>query len=156
MLLYLLSRFVSTVQVISTCGDMELELVQQISALLHGPGGPMTGSSMTNDEAREYGHAAFNGAPFCLVRDWIWVDLEGPADQDKLFTRLEIEPVVLFAHTVVYDSLRRLDVGDFVRSSPLYKFTDGFFFQTKNTHYVLLGDGLRKQAHPKTLALITG
>jgi hypothetical protein len=133
-----------------------MDLTKAIEALLHGPGEPMTGSAITNDEAREFGHATLNGAPFCLVRDWIWVDLEGPADQDKLFTRLGVEPVFLFAHTVVYDSLRRLDVGDFVRTSPLHKFTGGFVFQTKNTHYVLLGDGLRKQAHPKALALITG
>jgi len=116
----------------------------------------MTASAMTNDEALEYGRATFNGAPFCLVRNWIWLDLEVLSDQEELFTRLDIEPVFLFAHTVVYDSLRRWDVGDFVRTSPLQKFTDGFVFQTKNTHYVLLGDGLRKQAHPKALALITG
>ena len=133
-----------------------MDLIRKIEALLHGPGEPMSGSAMTNDEALEYGSATFNGAPFCLVRNWIWLDLEVPADQDKLFTRLDIEPVFLFAHTVVYDSLRRLDVGDFVRTSPLHKFTGGFVFQTKNTHYVLLGDGLRKQAHPKALALITG
>ena len=133
-----------------------MDLIRKIEALLHGPGEPMSGSAMTNDEALEYGSAAFNGAPFCLVRNWIWLDLEVPADQDKLFTRLDIEPVFLFAHTVVYDSLRRLDVGDFVRTSPLHRFTDGFVFQTKNTHYVLLGEGLRKQVHPKTLALITG
>lgn len=133
-----------------------MDLTKAIETLLHGPGEPMTGSAMTNEEALEYGRATFNGAPFCLVRNWIWLDLEVPADQDKLFTQLDIEPAFLFAHTVVYDSLRRWDVGDFVRTSPLQKFTDGFVFQTKNTHYVLLGDGLRKQAHPKALALITG
>jgi hypothetical protein len=133
-----------------------MDLTKAIETLLHGPGEPMTASAMTNDEALEYGRATFNGAPFCLVRNWIWLDLEVLSDQEELFTRLDIEPVFLFAHTVVYDSLRRWDVGDFVRTSPLQKFTDGFVFQTKNTHYVLLGDGLRKQAHPKALALITG
>lgn len=133
-----------------------MDITKAIETLLHGPGEPMTASAMTNDEALEYGRATFNGAPFCLVRNWIWLDLEVLSDQEDLFTRLDIEPVFLFAHTVVYDSLRRWDVGDFVRTSPLQKFTDGFVFQTKNTHYVLLGDGLRKQAHPKALALITG
>jgi len=133
-----------------------MDLTKAIETLLHGPGEPMTASAMTNDEALEYGRATFSGAPFCLVRNWIWLDLEVLADQDKLFTQLDTEPAFLFAHTVVYDSLRRWDVGDFVRTSPLHKFTDGFVFQTKNTHYVLLGDGLRKQAHPKALALITG
>ena len=40
---------------------MNLELVERISALLHGPGEPMSGSAMTNDEALEYGRATFNG-----------------------------------------------------------------------------------------------
>ena len=61
-----------------------MDLIRKIEALLHGPGEPMSGSAMTNDEALEYGSATFNGAPFCLVRNWIWLDLEVPADQDHV------------------------------------------------------------------------
>ncbi|WP_414711309.1 DUF6957 family protein [Spongiibacter tropicus] len=38
----------------------------------------------------------------------------------------------------------------------LHALRDGFVFWTMSTRYVLLGDGLRKLAHPKTIALITG
>tara|TARA_B100001059_G_scaffold203858_1_gene212786 strand:- start:612 stop:1019 length:408 start_codon:yes stop_codon:yes gene_type:complete len=135
---------------------MNLELVERISALLHGPGEPMVGSTMTNNEALEYAHATSSGAPFCLVRDWIWIDLDGPESQHDYLAQLQLQPVILFAHTVVYDSSRRWDVGDFVRTTPLHAFTDGFVFRTLNTNYVLLGDGLRKLAHPETIAMITG
>jgi len=63
------------------CGDTVVDLIRKIEALLHGPGEPMSGSAMTNDEALEYGRATFNGAPFCLVRNWVWVDLDGPEEQ---------------------------------------------------------------------------
>jgi len=133
-----------------------MDLTKAIETLLHGPGEPMAGSMMTNDEALEYSRATFNGAPFCLVRNWIWVELEVSEGRRDDLAAMQLHPVVLYAHSIVYDSSRRWDVGDFVRTTLLHEFTDGFVFRTKNTHYVLLGDGSRKQAHPKTLALITG
>ena len=138
------------------CGDTVVDLIRKIEALLHGPGEPMSGSAMTNDEALEYGRATFNGTPFCLVRNWIWVDLDGPEEQRDYLATMQLQPAILFAHTVVYDSLRRWDVGDFVRPTALHAFTDEFVFRTLNTNYVLLGDGLRKLAHPQTVAMITG
>lgn len=43
--------------------------------------------------------------------------------------------------TDIYDSSRRLDVGDFVRTSPIYNFEAGFI-----SVYLFMGDGLRKIA----------
>jgi hypothetical protein len=133
-----------------------MDLTKAIEALLHGPGEPMTGSAMTNDEALEYGRATFNGAPFCLVRNWIWGQLDVSEEQRDDLAAMQLYPAVLYAHSIVYDSSRRWDVGDFVRTTLLHAFEDGFVFRTRNTRYVLLGDGLRKLAYTKTLALITG
>jgi hypothetical protein len=87
---------------------------------------------MTNDEALEYSRATFNGAPFCLVRNWIWVELEVSEGRRDDLAAMQLHPVVLYAHSIVYDSSRRWDVGDFVRTTLLHEFTDGFVFRTKN------------------------
>ncbi|WP_414711310.1 DUF6957 family protein [Spongiibacter tropicus] len=53
----------------------------------------MTGSVMTSDEALEFGCATSSGAPFCLVRDWIWVGLDGPEDQRDYLANMQRRPV---------------------------------------------------------------
>ncbi|MCY1559454.1 hypothetical protein D9M68_964970 [compost metagenome] len=58
---------------------------------------------------------------------------------------------MLYAHNVLFDSDRRFDVGDWVRTTPLVSFSEGCFFQTKNTLYVLVGDGERKRAEFNTV-----
>ncbi|MCY1379952.1 hypothetical protein D9M69_677220 [compost metagenome] len=55
---------------------------------------------------------------------------------------------------MIYDSARRWDVGDFVRTSPLYRFDEGFLFKTLNSIYVLLGPGQRKRATLETVGRI--
>ena len=62
--------------------------------------------------------------------------------------------ILAYAHAVIYDSSRRWDVGDFVRTSYLHAFHDGFMFQTLNTVYILLGDGVRKRATLETVGRI--
>ena len=64
------------------------------------------------------------------------------------------QPVIIFSHRVIYDSMRRWDVGDLVRTSLLHEFRDGFLFQTLNTDYVLLGQGMRKRAALETVGRI--
>jgi len=96
----------------------------------------------------------FPMAEFCLVRDWLWIDLDVSHEQRAALEKTHRQPVILYAHTVIYDSARRRDVGDFVRTSPLYAFQDGFLFQTFNTIYVLLGDGVRKRVALETVGRI--
>ncbi|MNR62874.1 hypothetical protein D3C85_1850110 [compost metagenome] len=62
--------------------------------------------------------------------------------------------MILYAHGVVYDSARRWDVGDVMRTSPLSVFEEGFLFRTLNSTYVLLGDGQRKRAALETVGRI--
>lgn len=89
---------------------------------------------------------------YCLVRDWIWIDLDLTPEQSAAFARNQRQPSLIFAHTVIYDSSRRFDVGDFVRTSPLYKWEEGFIFATLNSAYILLGNGVRKRATLETVA----
>ncbi len=122
--------------------------------LLYGPGELMAGSEMSNEEAMAYAHNHFPYGNFCLVREWIWIDLEANEAQRAELVRTQRQPVMLYAHGVIFDSERRWDIGDFVRTSPLYAFEKGFHFKTLNSTYLLLGAGTRKHAKAETVARI--
>lgn len=119
---------------------------EEIADLIYGAGVLMRGSEMDEFQAVEYLRSHFPLSEYCLVRDWIWVDVNVNADQLSRIERNSCRPVVLYAHTVLYDSSRRYDVGDFVRSSLLHRHHEMGLFQTINTIYVMLGDGVRKRS----------
>lgn len=128
--------------------------LQAISDLLHGPGEPMTGSTMTDEQALAFARQRFPYSEFCLVRHWRWIDLDVSDAQRVELEKTQRQPVILYAHGVVYDSARRWDVGDVVRTSPLCSFEDGYLFRTLNSVYLLLGDGQRKRAPLETVGRI--
>ncbi|AZZ43467.1 hypothetical protein C1896_00115 [Pseudomonadaceae bacterium SI-3] len=124
-----------------------------VTEMLYGDGEPMSGSAMTDEQALAHMQSRRLGA-FCLVRDWMWLDLDVTDEQRAVLEKIGRQPVMIYAHTVVYDSARRWDAGDFVRTSPLHRFDEGFLFKTSNTTYVLLGDGVRKRAALETIGRI--
>lgn len=128
--------------------------LQEVTNLLYGDGIPMPGSKVTQEEAVRIVSKRFPFSEYCLVRDWIWVDLDVSPEQRAELSKTQRLPVIIYAHTVIYDSSRRWDCGDFVRTSPLYKFEEGYIFLTLNSAYILLGDGLRKRATLETVGRI--
>lgn len=129
------------------------ELSDVISLLREG-GTPMLGREMTEDEAVSLVRERFPYASFCLVRQWIWIDLVVPEKVVEGLKETNRQPVMLYAHQVVLDSRMRFQPGDWVRSTPLHSFTEGCFFRTSNTVYVLLGHGVRKSADFSIVAKI--
>jgi hypothetical protein len=128
-----------------------MDELNAVSELLYGPGEPMTGREMSDEEAIAYAQSSFPFGNFCLVREWIWIDLEVNETQRTVLARTQRLPVMLYAHSVVFDSERRWDAGDFVRTSPLHAFEEGFHFKTLNSTYLLLGAGTRKHARTETV-----
>lgn len=128
--------------------------LQTITDLLYSPGEPMPGSTMTDEQALVFARNRFPYSEFCLVRHWRWIDLDVSDAQRVELEKTQRQPVILYAHGVVYDSSRRWDVGDVVRTSPLSVFEEGFVFRTLNSTYVLLGDGQRKRAALETVGRI--
>lgn len=120
--------------------------------LLHGEGVPMQGFEISREEAVQITRKHFPHFEYCIVRDWVWVDLDVTSEQEAGLVRTQRKPAVILARTVIYDSSRRFDIGDFVRTSPLYKWKEGFIFATLNSAYILLGDGVRKRASLETVA----
>lgn len=113
----------------------------------------MTGSLMSDDEALAYARKFFPDGSYCLVRDWSWLDLEVTESERLQLAKTRRQPALIYAHTVIYDSERRWDIGDFVRTSLLHQY-DGFNFKTLNTVYLLLGPGTRIQVSADAVASI--
>lgn len=131
-----------------------MDKLSELADMLYGPGAPMQGLALTDDEAVTMMRARRHNTEYRVVRDWIWLDVDvTPAEQEKL-SKTRRQPVVLYANSVVHDSRCRLDVGDFVRSTFLSVFYDEGFFQTWNTLYVLLGPGQRKRVALDTVMSI--
>lgn len=128
-----------------------MDILEAINELLHGEGVPMLGRDMADAEAISYAQSLPLLKPFCAVRNWIWIDLEMP---DAVRTKIMsdgLQPVMIYAHSVVFDSAGRFNPGDWVRSTPLVKLSDGYLFETQNTIYVLIGQGIRKSAQLSTV-----
>lgn len=120
--------------------------LEEISQLLYGPGEHMSGWQGTQDELIALAAKAFPGKAFCVVRQWILIDLTVTADEKEKLTNLGLLSMTLFAHEVVLDSKGRFQPNMWVRSNFGKSFTESCMFETKNTVYLLWGSGLRKEA----------
>jgi hypothetical protein len=105
----------------------------------------------TDEQLIELVRALYPRKPHCLVERWTIFNVDvTEEEQDKIRSAGQL-PMVLYAHDVRFDSERRFDVGDWVRSSFAVSFEEGFLFETRNTVYVLKGSGYEKSASLKTV-----
>lgn len=127
--------------------------LKKVSHLLYAPGEVMPGIEMSLAEACARGSAAalFDQLPFCVVREWIWIDLIVPDSIRETLQASGQLPVMVYASQVLYDSAQRFNFGDCVRTTQLVEFADGCIFRTRNTRYVLVGPGVRKSAEASTV-----
>ena len=120
--------------------------LEEISQLLYGAGGEVPGWQGNQDELIALSAKAFPGKAFCVVRQWILIDLTVTPDEKKKLAMLGLLPATLFAHEIVLDSKGRFRPGMFVRSNFGKTFTEGCMFETRNTVYLLHAAGQRKEA----------
>lgn len=122
-----------------------LELWQAKFDSVYGPGEIIFGSDMSNEQAMQYAFDRFHEDKYCIVREWVWADLAVSDDlRQELLEKHQLQPTIVHANSVVFDSEARFEPGNWVRTTMLHSFRDGFLFQTKNTTYLLLGMGYRK------------
>lgn len=128
-----------------------MDTLLAVMALLDGQGEPMAGIEMSLDEAKARGGFA-EPLSFarCVVRDWIWIDLVLDEQGLAAVQAAGQQPVMLYG-TVMLDSAGRFDPGDWVRTTMLVTFSEGCLFCTRNSRYVLVGDGQRKSATFETV-----
>ena len=120
------------------------------SELLNGPGEPLQGSMDTVDELIELAKSRFTRKPYCLIEQWTIFRVDvSEGELQKIHAAGQL-PLVVFAHNVLFDSQRRFDVGDWVRSTFAISFEEGYLFETRNTIYMLVGNGHEKATSLKT------
>lgn len=103
----------------------------------------MSGSGLTLDEAIAVMTDRFPRRSVCIVADWFWVDLEAPGAVNEELIEQGKQPVMLLASDVLFDSSGANRPGEWLRSTPLVRFTDAMFFETEITVYLLMGHGRR-------------
>lgn len=130
---------------------MSTDEYKETAELLYGSGEPRTGSGESDEALIELVKARFPHKPYCLVEDWIIARVDVTEDELKKIHSEGQLPMVIFANNVIFDSQRRFDVGDWVRSTFAISFQDGFLFETRNTIYVLCGNGYEKSVGLKTI-----
>ncbi len=118
---------------------------------LNGPGEPRNGSMDSYETLSELVQAIYPRKPYCLIEGWTIFRVDVTEDELKKIHDEGQLPLIVFAQNVVFDSQRRFDVGDWVRSTFAVSFKEGFLFETRNTVYVLMGPGHEKVASLKTV-----
>lgn len=80
-------------------------------------------------------HAETN-KPVCGVKDWLWLEETQAEGMPK---------VKIYSRYVLFDEHRRFQEGYWVFTSLLHSLhKEWYIFETANTVYLLVGDGLRK------------
>jgi hypothetical protein len=120
--------------------------LEEISQLLYGAGEEMPGWQGAQDELIALAANTFPGKAFCVVKQWILIDLTVNSAEKEKLSGLGLLPATLFAHEVVLDSQNRFQPSMWVRSNFGVSSTESCMFETKNTVYLLLGPGLKKEA----------
>jgi hypothetical protein len=120
--------------------------LEEISQLLYGAGEEIPGWDGAQADLIYLAAKVFPGKAFCVVRQWILIDLTVTVEEKEKLTGLGLLPATLYAHEVVFDSRNRFQPGMWVRSNFGVSFTEGCMLETKSTVYLLWGAGLRKEA----------
>lgn len=119
--------------------------------LLRDAGQSRKGSASSPEDLIRAVRARYPSKAFCLVEDWI---LFRAQVSNEVLVRIHAEgnlPFFVYAFRVIVDSRGRFNPGDWVRSTMAIGFEEGVMVETKNTVYVLMGDGYEKEATLKTI-----
>lgn len=120
--------------------------LEEISQLLYGVGEGSVGWQGSQEDLISLAAKIFPGKAFCVVRQWILIDLIMTSGEMEKLSRLGLLPATLFAHEVVLDSGGRFQSGMWVRSNFGVSFIYGCMFETNSTVYLLSGAGQKKEA----------
>lgn len=122
--------------------------VRSIAALLHDPG-VLFEYGCAECDAEKFVNSAKEKYPdksFCVAKKWVIWDVQVSDKQRKIFEALSLEPIVVHVDFVIEDEFGRANYGNFRISTPLVEMSEPCFFVTRNTVYILVGEGTRKAA----------
>ena len=90
--------------------------------------------------------------PFCVVADWVWVDINVESEVLEKFSERDLKPSFIYAHKVIDDEVQR--PFEFVRTTYLQDFRENCIFLSRNTAYILQGQGTRVSIDPVVFAAV--
>jgi hypothetical protein len=133
-----------------------MEVIQDIADLLHEPGTFFEFGCNESEIPQfvEISKQKFGRKKYCAVKDWTVWDLNINEDGVRLLANHGVMPSILYAKYVIDDSAGRFSIGNYVMSTPLVELADGCFFITRNTVYILVGDGTRKIVNPDLVSSV--
>ncbi|WP_193560167.1 DUF6957 family protein [Pseudomonas mandelii] len=111
--------------------------------LLFGPAQSLGGSKLGDDELIKLAADNFTEKPFCIVRQWLLLDVMLPESQEREVKAQGLGATILYAQSAVYDSQSKLQPGDSVLSDFQSDF-EKCIFESKDVLYILAGRGARK------------
>jgi hypothetical protein len=83
------------------------------------------------------------------VKNWMWWDFEVSEETHSHFQEKRVQPAIIFAHHLIWDSSKRWSEGWNVKTTALVTFEENCFFITRNTVYILVGKVHRKTVDPQ-------
>lgn len=127
-----------------TDSSVELELLQnqRISS---------AGTEMSRAEIDAMVAERFPKKAHCLVEDWLIFHVDEPAESLAKVRAQGMLPMFLYSHCVIWDGHGRFSPGSWVRSTLCVSFDGVCLFETRNTVYVLVGQGREMTASLKTI-----
>lgn len=129
-------------------------ILRSVVELLGSAGDPAIGFEGSIDAAEAQAILNFTGRQYCLVREWIIVEIDVTNEYRADLATDGLSPFVLYAADVVLHSTGKRQPGDWVRSTYQTCFIPKHVFQTRNTTYMLVGPGSRKKATVETVMVI--
>lgn len=120
---------------------MDTEL---LAKLFHGPAGILYGSKLDDDGLIHAAMEAFGGRAFCIVRNWMLIDVKLTDRHDRLVKENGLQPTLLYANKIVSANASE-EPSQGVLSGFQSRYED-CFFETEEVLFVLAGRGARKRA----------
>ena len=93
----------------------------------------------------------FGRKPYCLVEDWLIFHVDESPESLAKVRATGLQPMFMYAHCVIQDQQGRFPPGGWVRSTLCKSFDGVCLFETRNTVYVLVGEGREMKASLKTI-----
>lgn len=119
---------------------MQTELIEDV---LYGPARMIGGSRLGDEELIKLAQEEFAEQRFCIVRNWMLMDVLLPDTQERDVQKRGLKPSALFVHETVFDSEGRTAARDSFITG-FQKNFQGCFFESEDALYVLAGRGFRK------------
>lgn len=130
------------------------EFISQVEKVLAGQGAQCDFgcSQEAIPEMIDYIKKHLPAYPFCVIADWTWLDINLEPEVQALFGKRGAKPCFIYAHKVIEDQAQRPFKS--VRTTYLQDFQKNCIFLSKNTAYILTGQGTRVSVDPQVLRAI--